>query len=109
MRQREWEEELRVWYVAMTRAIEHLVFVAPNSAGQLWWNLFLDALQLPHTFSEDTVLRIAQGCEVQVQVFPDTAFPPGFEHDAQRFQQLAAWLQGDATCQVEDLAQWLQS
>lgn len=109
LRQREWEEELRVWYVAMTRAIEHLVFVAPNSAGQLWWNLFLDALQLPHTFSEDTVLRIAQGCEVQVQVFPDTAFPPGFEHDAQRFQQLAAWLQGDATCQVEDLAQWLQS
>lgn len=107
LRQREWEEELRVWYVAMTRAIEHLVFVAPNGANNLWWNLFLDALQLPHSFSQDGTVRIADGCEVLVRVMQETGYEPSDEREEQRFQQLAQWLQGGAECSVEDLVQWL--
>lgn len=106
-RQREWEEELRVWYVAMTRAIEHLVFVAPNGANAFWWNLFLDALQLPHSFSQDGVLQISDGCEVRVQVMQEAADEPDTRLQENRLQQLAQWLLGDAECTVEDLVQWL--
>lgn len=106
-RQREWEEELRVWYVAMTRAMEHLVFVAPNGAHGFWWNLFLDALQLPHTFSQDGVLRIDEGCEVLVQVIPEAQDEADVSSEGDRLRQLAQWLQGEAECCVEDLVQWL--
>ncbi|MCS7310473.1 MAG: UvrD-helicase domain-containing protein [Armatimonadetes bacterium] len=107
LRQREWEEELRVWYVAMTRAIEHLVFVAPNGANNLWWNLFLDALQLPHIFSQESVLPVRDGCQVRVQVMSEGQLQPLASEDEERFQQLAAWLQGEAECSIEDLTRWL--
>lgn len=106
-RQREWEEELRVWYVAMTRAIEHLVFVAPNGANAFWWNLFLDALQLPHSFSQDGVLQVGDGCEARVQVMQEAADEPESRFQEERLQQLAQWLLADAECTVEDLVQWL--
>jgi ATP-dependent helicase/nuclease subunit A len=106
-RQREWEEELRVWYVAMTRAIEHLVLVAPDGASDFWWNLFLDSLQLPHSFSRDGVVRLANGCEVMVRLAQQTDYEPDARSEEERFQQLAQWLQGNAECSVEDLVQWL--
>jgi len=106
-RQREWEEELRVWYVAMTRAIEHLVFVAPNGANGFWWNLFLDALQIPHSFSQEGVLRIAEGCDVMVRVASETDTEPAEAIEEQRLRQLSQWLQGNAECSVEELVQWL--
>ncbi|GIV15310.1 MAG: hypothetical protein KatS3mg022_0745 [Armatimonadota bacterium] len=109
LRQREWEEELRVWYVAMTRAIEHLVFVAPDGANGFWWNLFLDALQLPHSFSQDGVVRIGDGCEVLVRVMQETSYEPAAEMEAKRFEQLAQWLQANAQCTVEDLMRWLST
>lgn len=108
-RQREWEEELRVWYVAMTRAMEHLVFVAPNGANGFWWNLFLDALQLPHTFSQDGVLPIDDGCEVLVRVMPEAQDAPDVSFEGERLRQLAQWLQGDSECTVEDLVRWLSA
>lgn len=107
LRQREWEEELRVWYVAMTRAIEHLVFVAPDGANGFWWNLFLDALQLPHSFSQQGVMQIADGGAVLVQVNGETGYESTAEMEAKRFEQLAQWLQGSTECSVEDLVQWL--
>ncbi len=106
-RQREREEELRVWYVAMTRAIEHLVFVAPNSAGKLWWNLFLDALQLPHFFAEDTVVQVGENCAVQVHVMSEQNVGGTAQTEEMRLQQLAQWLDGRAECSVEDLIEWL--
>jgi ATP-dependent exoDNAse (exonuclease V) beta subunit len=110
LRQREWEEELRVWYVAMTRAIEHLVFVAPNGASGLWWNLFLDALQLPHLFSQDELLQIAEECMVQVHVMQDeTTETLQLQEEQRRLQQLADWLQGRTQCCVEDLLNWLST
>ncbi len=106
--QRDREEGLRVWYVAMTRAIEHLVFVAPNSAGGLWWNLFLDALQLPHHFSEDTVLRIAEGCEAQVRVVDSQSLPVHRPDDDEAYlHELAQWLGGTAPSSVEEILRWL--
>lgn len=107
LRQREWEEELRVWYVAMTRAIEHLVFVAPDGANGFWWNLFLDALQLPHSFPQDGVVQVCDGCEVLVQVMQETGYESTAEVEEKRFQQLAQWLQGSTEYSVEDLVQWL--
>jgi ATP-dependent helicase/nuclease subunit A len=106
-RQREWEEELRVWYVAMTRAIEHLVFVAPSGANGFWWNLFLDALQLPHSFSQEGVVRIAEGCDVMVRVVSETGAEPAEAMEEQRLRQLAQWLLGKTECSVEELLQWL--
>ncbi|MGC8785009.1 MAG: 3'-5' exonuclease, partial [Armatimonadota bacterium] len=109
LRQREWEEELRVWYVAMTRAIEHLVFVAPDGANGFWWNLFLDALQLPHSFSQQGVMQIADNGEVLVQVNQEIGYESTAEMEAERFEQLVQWLQGSAECGVEDLVRWLSS
>lgn len=106
-RQREREEELRVWYVAMTRAIEHLVFVAPNSAGKLWWNLFLDALQLPHFFAEDTMVQIGENYAVQVSVMSEQNTGGTAQMEEIRLQQLGAWLEERAECSVEDLLEWL--
>lgn len=105
--QREREEELRVWYVAMTRAIEHLVFVAPNGSGKLWWNLFLDALDIPHSFSEDTTISVGQDCAVQVQVVEQEGEGRSTQAEETRFQKLAEWLVGRAECRVEDLMEWL--
>ncbi|MCS6829298.1 MAG: UvrD-helicase domain-containing protein [Armatimonadota bacterium] len=107
LRQREWEEELRVWYVAMTRAVEHLILVAPDGANSFWWNLFLDALQLPHSFSQGGVIPIGEGCEVRVHVVQETDYEPEADTEEQRFRQLAQWLQGNAACSVEDLMRWL--
>ena len=106
-RQREWEEELRVWYVAMTRAIEHLVFVAPNGANTFWWNLFLDALQLPHLFSQDGVLQVASGCEVLVQLMQETEHEHDIHSEEARLRQLAQWLQGTLNYSVDDWVEWL--
>lgn len=105
--QREREEELRVWYVAMTRAIEHLVFVAPNGSGELWWNLFLDALNIPHSFSEDTIVPIGQDCAVQVRVVQEAVIGGSASFDKAREQQLEEWLLGRASCDVEHLVKWL--
>lgn len=107
--QREREEGLRVWYVAMTRAIEHLVFVAPNAAGRLWWNLFLDALQLPHTFAQDTVVQVNEHCAVQVNVTSEAADVTWHQTQEAQFEQLAQWLQASAECSIEDLMEWLSS
>jgi ATP-dependent helicase/nuclease subunit A len=110
LRQREWEEELRVWYVAMTRAIEHLVFVAPNGASGLWWNLFLDALQLPHSFSQDEQVHIAEDCLVQVRVVQDEAAETAqLQEEQRRLQQLAEWLQARTQCRLEDVLNWLST
>ncbi|MER3475120.1 MAG: hypothetical protein C4335_14115 [Armatimonadota bacterium] len=105
--QREREEELRVWYVAMTRAIEYLVFVAPNAGGKLWWNLFLDALELPHSFPKDTVVPVGEGSAVQVRVVQEVGAGRLSPFDEAREQQLAEWLLDRAACRVDELMEWL--
>ncbi len=106
--EREREEALRVWYVAMTRAIEHLVFVAPNAGDRLWWNLFLDALQLPHTYESDTVLPVAEGCEVQVRVMDDADISlPSLREDETHLQRFVEWLEGRTPFTVDELMEWL--
>lgn len=106
-RQHEWEEELRVWYVAMTRAIEHLVFVAPNGATGLWWNLFLDALQIPPRFERSGLVRLGEQDLLRVEVVDDIEVSTPSAQDEQPLKQVAEWLQGRSSCTVEEIMNWL--
>ncbi|MGQ9486129.1 MAG: hypothetical protein ACUVRT_02800, partial [Armatimonadota bacterium] len=71
------------------------------------WNLFLDALNIPHSFSEDTIVPIGQDCAVQVRVVQEAVIGGSASFDKAREQQLEEWLLGRASCDVEHLVNWL--
>lgn len=104
-RQRSWEEELRLWYVACTRPIHQLVMLGFPDCKGTWLELLLSAAGIP----------VPSSCQpghergMEYRHYPDSdgkaSSGPEADHELER---ISAWLRGELEVDEQQLRQWLE-
>ncbi len=104
-RQRSWEEELRLWYVACTRPIHQLVMLGFPDCKGTWLEVLLKAAGIPVPNSCQPGLE--HGMEYRHYPEPEAGATRLPQADRE-LERITAWLRGELEVDDQQLRQWME-
>ena len=103
-RQKSWEEELRLWYVAFTRPIDQLVMMGFPDCKGTWLELLLNAAGIPTPAN----CQPGRSDGIEYRHYVQEKGTSEFARADNTLQRILGWLRGELTVSDDEIHSWLK-